>query len=219
MQSHELYFEEQISQNPYHLKLWWNYLTATATESSATKGQARKRNLIYERALRYLPRSYKLWHSYLDERRNYLEGKNISSKGYQILVNTYERALVHMHKMPRIWCSSYLSLHLIAYVINFCIRLDYCEYLASIHRGTETRRAFDRALQALPITQHKELWEQYIDWVTKFGVEETAIRVYRRYLMYDPGSRERFVDYLEEVGHFEEAARQLSICLNDEHYL
>ena len=78
-------------------------------------------------------------------------------------------------------------------------RLDYCEFLTSIHKGTETRKAFDRALQALPITQHRELWDLYIDWATKFGVEETAIRVYRRYLMYDPGSRESFVAYLEEV--------------------
>jgi pre-mRNA-splicing factor SYF1 len=98
-------------------------------------------------------------------------------------------------------------------------RLDYCELLSFINKGTDTRRTFDRALQALPITQHQELWGLYIDWVTKFDVEETAIRVYRRYLMYDPTARETFVNYLEEIEQFEEAARQLSICLNDEHYM
>ena len=100
MQSHELQFEEQIAHNPFHLKLWWGYLEATKTKS---KGNARKRYLVYERALKHLPRSYKLWHSYLNERRSNLEGKIITSDSYQILVNTYERALVHMHKMPRIW--------------------------------------------------------------------------------------------------------------------
>lgn len=55
MQSNELYFEEQILSNPYHLKLWWNYLTATASEASLSSDHARKRNMIYERALRYAP--------------------------------------------------------------------------------------------------------------------------------------------------------------------
>ena len=53
MQSNELYFEEQILSNPYHLKLWWNYLTATASEATLSSEHARKRNMIYERALRY----------------------------------------------------------------------------------------------------------------------------------------------------------------------
>lgn len=99
------------------------------------------------------------------------------------------------------------------------IRLDYCLFLAKIHRGTATRKAFDRALQALPITQHKQIWTAYIEWATKYGIPETAIRVYRRYLMYDGAYREDFVTYLEGIGQYEEAARQLSICLNDEHFV
>ena len=97
--------------------------------------------------------------------------------------------------------------------------MDYCELLISMHKGTEVRKVFDRALQALPITQHKELWKLFIDWATGFGVEETSIVVYRRYLMYEPSEREKFVEFLESIGQYEEAARQLSICLNDEHYV
>jgi pre-mRNA-splicing factor SYF1 len=88
-----------------------------------------------------------------------------------------------------------------------------------LQRGTLARKTFDRALQALPITQHKELWSLYIDWASQYGVGETAIRVYRRFLMYDPASRESFVGYLEKIGQYEEAARQLSICLNDDKYV
>ena len=62
-------------------------------------------------------------------------------------------------------------------------------------KGTDTRKAYDRALQSLPITQHKDVWKSYIAWVTCFGVEETAIRVYRRFLMFDSSQREKFVRY------------------------
>lgn len=86
-------------------------------------------------------------------------------------------------------------------------------------KGTETRKAFDRALQALPITQHKALWEMYIHWVKDFGIPETIIRVYKRYLMYDSSHREDFVKYLEDINQFEEAARQLVICVDDENYV
>jgi pre-mRNA-splicing factor SYF1 len=89
----------------------------------------------------------------------------------------------------------------------------------NMKKGSGTRKAFDRALQALPITQHKLIWNLYIQWAKSFGVEETTIRVYRRFLMYDPQSREEFVTYLEAIGQYEEAAVQLSIILNDEHYV
>lgn len=88
-----------------------------------------------------------------------------------------------------------------------------------MQKGTTARRAFDRALQSLPITQHKKIWEQYIDWAKEIGVEETCVRVYRRYLMYDASHREDLVNYLIQVGEFEEAARQLSKCVNDDHYI
>ena len=59
----------------------------------------------------------------------------------------------------------------------------------------------------------------YIEWATTFGIPETAIRVYRRFLMYDSAHREDFVSYLEDIGQYEEAARQLAVCLDDENYV
>jgi hypothetical protein len=70
------------------LKAWLRYLEA--------KTQARpvQRYLIYERALKFLPGSYKLWHAYLQERRSAVEGKvPVTHARYQILVNTYERCV------------------------------------------------------------------------------------------------------------------------------
>uniref|UniRef100_A0A8D0G452 Pre-mRNA-splicing factor SYF1 n=1 Tax=Sphenodon punctatus TaxID=8508 RepID=A0A8D0G452_SPHPU len=68
-----------------------------------------------------------------------------------------------MHKMPRIW-------------------LDYCQFLMDQCRVTRTRRTFDRALRALPITQHHRIWPLYLKFVRMYPLPETAVRVYRRYL-------------------------------------
>jgi hypothetical protein len=59
------------------------------------------RKLIYERALKALPGSFKLWNMYLRERRDRIKHKCITDPAYESLNNTYERALVFMHKMPR----------------------------------------------------------------------------------------------------------------------
>lgn len=64
--------------------------------------------------------------------------------------------------MPRIW-------------------LDYCSFMMNQCRVTKTRRIFDRALKALPITQHPRIWELYLKFARSVG-GETAIRLYRRYL-------------------------------------
>ncbi|CAN0158142.1 unnamed protein product, partial [Ectocarpus sp. 8 AP-2014] len=68
----DIEFEEGISRNPYRLKSWWRYLLAK-------EGAKRKtRNIIHERALKFLPNSYKLWNQYLRERRAAVEGKCIT---------------------------------------------------------------------------------------------------------------------------------------------
>lgn len=98
-------------------------------------------------------------------------------------------------------------------------RAMYLEILTTMKKGTVARKAFDRALQSLPITQHDIIWDLYITWAKEFGVEHTTVRVYRRYLMFDPSHREDLVSYLEEIGQFEEAAAQLAACVNDDHYV
>jgi pre-mRNA-splicing factor SYF1 len=50
--------------NPYSLRLWLNKLEKGKSLSLLPI----ERYAIYEKALYYLPRSYKLWHSYLIER-------------------------------------------------------------------------------------------------------------------------------------------------------
>lgn len=91
-------FEEQLRRNPYSARTWWSYAQAKGDETSPLE-----RFSVYERALGYLPRSYKLWHAYLNDRVSHLRNTPINSRKYDLLIDVYERALVFMGKMPRIW--------------------------------------------------------------------------------------------------------------------
>ncbi len=55
--------------------------------------------LIYEKALQYLPGSYKLWYNYLREARENLTSIPIYDKRYEVLNELHERALIFMNKV------------------------------------------------------------------------------------------------------------------------
>jgi pre-mRNA-splicing factor SYF1 len=190
----DLSYEEDLSRNPYSLKLWWRYI------QSKREAPAKVRYTLYERALKHLPGSYKLWFAYLQDRRLRVRGKAVNSKSRDHVNNAFERALVTMNKMPVIW-------------------IEYCKFLIEQRLITRTRRAFDRALAALPITQHHRLWDLYIDFIKTVGVKETAVKVYRRYIQLEPRGREDYVDYLISIKHFDEAAAQLAIIVDDDAFI
>ena len=52
----DLLYEEELLRNPYSLKMWWRYLEARRD------APAQKRYILYERALKALPVSYKVCH-------------------------------------------------------------------------------------------------------------------------------------------------------------
>ncbi|XP_043699418.1 pre-mRNA-splicing factor SYF1 [Telopea speciosissima] len=187
----DLLYEEEILRNPFSLKLWWRYLIAR------NEAPFKKRAVIYERALKALPGSYKLWYAYLRERLEIVRNLPITHYQYESLNNTFERALVTMHKMPRIWVMYLLS-------------------LTEQKLVTRTRRTFDRALCALPVTQHERIWEPYLVFVSQKGVPvETSLRVYRRYLKFDPTHIEDFIEFLLNSSLWQEAAERLAGVLND----
>ncbi|ETO29744.1 hypothetical protein RFI_07380, partial [Reticulomyxa filosa] len=96
----------------------------------------RMRYLIYERALEYLPGSYKLWCSYLKDRIDHTQSlrMSITDPFVDETNNAFERCLTILHKMPRLW-------------------MMYGE------------KMFDRALKSLPITQHEKIWPLYIKFI------------------------------------------------------
>jgi pre-mRNA-splicing factor SYF1 len=197
-----LVYEEELLKNPYNLKLWLEYLESIQVAdgcSDETAGARRRRQVVYERALRVLPGSYKLWYKYLMERKHILEQGRypLDSVLYRALNNTFERALISMYKMPCIW-------------------LEYLEFLVSQGFITRTRRAFDRALMALPVTQHGRVWVLYLRFASQEGIPvETTTRIYSRYLKIEPGHAEEYVEYLRSQGRWREVAEQLIKVVND----
>ncbi|KAM5572086.1 hypothetical protein ABKV19_012250 [Rosa sericea] len=190
----DLLYEEELLRNPYSLKLWWRYLIARFD------APFKKRRTIYERALKALPGSYKLWYAYLRERLELVRNFPINHSEYETLNNTFERALVTMHKMPRIW-------------------ILYLQSLTEQRLVTRTRRSFDRALCALPVQQHDRIWELYLVFVSQKGIPiQTSRRVYRRYLLYDPTHVEDFIAFLIESELWQEAAERLASVLNDDQF-
>lgn len=138
---------------------------------------------------------------------------------YEEVNNTFERALVFMHKMPRIW-------------------MDYGTFMTGQCKLTRTRHVFDRALRALPVTQHHRIWPLYLKFVCKYDIPETsgnvssiyyktvvkfaflfAVRVYRRYLKLAPDDAEEYIEYLSSVGRLDEAAQQLASIVDNEHFV
>ena len=91
-------YEEEVIRNPYYLKAWLKYI-----EISRDKIPVPKQYILFERALQYLPRSYKLWIKYFQLRELRLTDAPINDSRFKQLIDTYEKSLVHMHKMPVIW--------------------------------------------------------------------------------------------------------------------
>lgn len=190
----DLVYEEEILRNPFTLKLWWRYLVARRD------APFEKKAILYERAVKALPGSYKLWYAYLREKMDLVRGLPITHWRYENLNNTFERALVTMHRMPRIW-------------------IMYLQVLTEQKFLTRTRRTFDRALCSLPVTQHDRIWEPYLQFVSQKGVPvETSLRVYRRYLMFDPTHIEDFIEFLVNSELWQESAERLAGVLNDANF-
>ena len=168
---------------------WQRYV-----DHKKSKGDWRGAFFVYERALSLMPGSYKLWKEYLDDRQTSLLQQNIISMTEVASINAaYERALLYMHRMPRIW-------------------LDYLSFLCR-QRGlvTFTRSVFDRSLRALPITLHSRIWDLYVKYAK--GIQSTcpstAIHILKRYMQLAPTDSEQLLTLLIEAEHYNDAVEEL----------
>ena len=202
-------YEEEVIRNPYNVKSWLRYIefkqswfSGQSSEYMAQHpGEVRRRylclDITYERALRVLPGSYKLWHAYLGARVRRVQSARPQSTAVTAVISAFERSLMYMGKMPRIW-------------------LDYTAFLTTQGFITRTREVFDRALQALPISQHDIVWPQYLRFVRRDSVPvRTQAGVYHRYLMYDPSEVEEYIDVLVRGHAYGEAAIRLARAIED----
>lgn len=182
--------------NGFSFSSWWRYLQAKQDAEVA------RRFWIYERALREIPGSYKLWFHYLTERVAALAGLPVVHPHYAQVASAFERALAFMHKMPRIW---QMFLHFLVHKQK---------------KITFARKTFDRALASLPITQHSHIWPAYIEFAKQPHVPpETTKRIYRRYLKIEPEEAEEYIDFLIDLEQPGEAAVLLCNLINDDSFL
>lgn len=107
----------------------------------------------------------------------------------------FERALILLNKMPRIWEL-------------------YLKFLLQQPLVTTTRRTFDRALRALPLTQHNRIWALYKPFINS-AAGISAVKVWRRYMQIHPEDAEDFIELLVQVGFYTEAIKKYMDILNN----
>ena len=161
-----------------------------------------------------MPGSYKLWYNFLKESRKFVK-KNIheflgneddhdsqTNEFTEVIEDLFERALIYLTKMPKIW-------------------LDYAKFLSNHCKSvTKTRQIYNRALVALPVTQHSLVWEQCLDWACSLeDFTETGCHFFRRYIQFKPEDTEDYIDYLLKNDLLEEALEQYLLILNDDGFV
>ncbi len=101
--------------------------------------------------------------------------------------------------MPRIWT-------------------DYCQFLLDQCFITRTRKACDRSLRSLPITQHIRVWPIYLKLVEKYDINDTGVKVYNRYSKLCPENAEDHANYLKKIGQIDQCAHKYLFMLNNQDF-
>ncbi|KAJ5719446.1 hypothetical protein N7493_007901 [Penicillium malachiteum] len=159
-------YEQDLLREPGSIKPWLAYI-----EFKQQNGT------LYEQAF------------YLEFRAKHLKGRNPTVYRAEYLkVNAlFERALILLNKMPRIW-EMYLT------------------FLIQQPLVTQTRRTFDHALRALPVTQHNRIWRLYKGFA-RSASGPTAVKIWARYMQIHPENAEEYIDILIEMGQYTEAVK------------
>lgn len=100
--------------------------------------------------------------------------------------------------MPRIW-EMYLS---------FLLRQPLV---------TQTRRTFDRALRALPVTQHNRIWKLYKGFA-RSASGQTAVKIWARYMQIHPENAEEYIELLVGLGQYTEAVKVYMNILDNQRF-
>ncbi|KAM5354358.1 hypothetical protein ACJ41O_001007 [Fusarium nematophilum] len=185
-------YEQDVIRNLGSVKPWLAYI-----EFKARHGTVVEQAFVMERACAQLPRSYKLWKLYLVFRVKHVSKLNpaIFAAEYRKVNALFEKALILLNKMPRIWEM-------------------YLKFLIQQPLVTLTRRTFDRALRALPISQHNRIWAVYRPFANSTA-GETAVKIWRRYMQVHPEDAEDFIELLIQTGLYTEAALKFIDILNN----
>ncbi|KAL4761805.1 mRNA splicing protein SYF1 [Aspergillus foveolatus] len=185
-------YEQDLLRNPGSIKPWLAYI-----EYKQQNGTLYEQAFVMERACKQLPRSYKLWKMYLEFRTKHLKNRNAIKyrAEFQKVNALFERALILLNKMPRIW-EMYLTFMLQQPLV------------------TQTRRTFDRALRALPVTQHNRIWKLYKTFA-RSASGQTAVKIWARYMQIHPENAEEYINLLVEMGQYTDAVKRYMEILDN----
>lgn len=144
------------------------FLSTTDTNPDELAAQSSHLWVYYDRAVEKIPRSYKLWADYCETRSTFVSQFLFDHPdSLQRANGTFERALLNLWTCPRLW-------------------LEYLVFLGRQKRIGLLRKTMNRALQALPITQHDRLWECYLPILRENHAVATAADAYKRFLQLHP---------------------------------
>ena len=199
-----LHQEDAVSRAPYNVTAWVHYLDTIDEVIHDEKGDVVKdtlchvREFIGRRAVQHLPKSYKLWKMHWEFCESIEEKLGSSS-----LLNMYERALVALNKFPRVWI----------------VYLEYAHKKSSMD-PTQLRHLANRALEAIPVTQHDKIWPALLTYYqsvdTTWIPKETKLSLLRRYIQFSPSATKEIADFLaNDLGHWGEAALLYVKLLNE----
>jgi pre-mRNA-splicing factor SYF1 len=194
-----LHQEDAVSRAPYNVTAWIQYLDAVDEDISEVTSKGNKappdallkvRDFVGRRAVQHLPKSYKLWKSHWE----FCLAHEKELGGETSLGALWERALVTLHKFPKVW-------------------VEYLEYAHenSSMDPTQLRHLANRALEAIPVTQHEKIWpvllKYYQSTDTTWIPKETKLSLLRRYIQFSPAATKEVADFLaNDLHHWGEAA-------------
>ena len=97
---------------------------------------------------------------------------------YNIINNLFEKSLLYIDKFPSIW-------------------LLYLSFLKKQNNRLKLFiNVFNRSLKILPITQHKYIWNVYLEYINSTNIQDLIIDAYSRYLKIDEDIREEYINIL-----------------------
>ena len=150
-----LHHEESLARNPFDVTAWSLYLDELdellldKQNNNNNNTTQRLRDFVGRRAVQHLPRSYKLW-----KRQWEFALKYYSSSSPENTRACFEQAVVTLSAFPRVWMV-YLDF-LLQDIIG---KVDNDQQQSGVVSVTTVRRTINRALQALPVTQHQDkIW-------------------------------------------------------------
>lgn len=174
----------------YDIRTWLRYIESKRLECLDSihqkDGLTDAVEWLYERALKVLPGSFKLWYGYLQ----YRLGKQQTSRLHLLYTqNVFQRATLALPRMPRLW---------LEYLRFAACTLRDVNLLIDIVAGS---------LRALPITQHVRIWDVISDAHIPLPI---LLKNWKeRQLQLLPERRRDFIRFLKRNGDWNGVVQQL----------